>query len=308
MPKLDKLKRIDDLREIWKHEAQDFSKWLAEEENLKELSDAIGISIVLNERESSVGSFSVDLFATEEGSGRKVVIENQLADTDHDHLGKIITYAAGKSADFIIWIVKKARDEHRQAIEWLNQRTDENIGFFLIEIELWKIGDSLPAPKFNVVEKPNDWAKTMKAVEGLSETQRLQYEFWQAFNEYAYNKIEFSSQFSKRKPQPQHWHDLSLGNSEYHLCLTANTQKKQLGVDIYIDDNKDLFEKFKMQSTEIVKFLGMQVEWREAKKACRIISLTNGDIKKSTDSWESYFDWFCNAAIKYKEMSKKFDI
>lgn len=130
MPQLEKLQKIDDLRLIWKHEARDFSKWLAQEENLKELSAAIGISIELDELESAVGSFSVDLFAAEEGTSRKIIIENQLGDTDHDHLGKVITYAAGKSADVIIWIVKRARDEHRQAIEWLNQRTDENVGFF----------------------------------------------------------------------------------------------------------------------------------------------------------------------------------
>ena len=166
MTALGKIEKIEDLRTIWKHEAHDFSKWLAQEENLALLSKAIGIDMVLKETESSVGSFSVDLFASEEGTGRKIIIENQLEDTDHDHLGKIITYASGKGAEVIVWIVKRARDEHRQAIEWLNQHTDENIGFFLVEIELWRINDSLPAPKFTIIEKPNDWAKTMKVVEG----------------------------------------------------------------------------------------------------------------------------------------------
>lgn len=112
--------------------------------------------------ESNVGDFSVDLYATEEGTGRKIIIENQLEETNHDHLGKIITYASGKDAEVIIWIVKKARDEHRKAIEWLNQHTDENAAFFLIEIELWKINDSEPAPKFSIIERPNDWAMAMK--------------------------------------------------------------------------------------------------------------------------------------------------
>ena len=120
--------------------------------------------MVLEETESAVGSFNVDIFAAEEGgTGRKIIIENQLEETNHDHLGKIITYASGKGAEVVIWIVKRARDEHKQAVEWLNQHTDKNIGFFLLEIELWKINDSLPAPKFNVVERPNDWAKTMLA-------------------------------------------------------------------------------------------------------------------------------------------------
>ena len=114
--KLGKLEQITDLRSIWKHEANDFTPWLAKEENLAALSDAIGIELVLEEQESNVGDFSVDLFATEEGTGRKVVIENQLEETNHDHLGKIITYASGKDAEVIIWIVRKARDEHKKAI------------------------------------------------------------------------------------------------------------------------------------------------------------------------------------------------
>lgn len=308
MPQLEKLQKIDDLRLIWKHEARDFSKWLAQEENLKELSAAIGISIELDELESAVGSFSVDLFATEEGTSRKIIIENQLGDTDHDHLGKVITYAAGKSADVIIWIVKRARDEHRQAIEWLNQRTDENVGFFLIEIELWKIGNSLPAPKFNVVEKPNDWTKALKAAEGLSDTKKLQYEFWQAFSEYAFQKPEFNTQFSRRKAQPQHWYDLSVGSSEYHISLTANTQKKKLGVEIYINNNKELYAKLLLSKVQIEQFLSMKLEWREADKACRMLMLCDGDIKAGAVEWSAHFYWFCATALQFKEMINKFDV
>ena len=151
---LGKMKRIHDLRSVWPHEANDFTKWLAQEANLAELGNNIGIDIDLEERESSVGSFNVDIYAVESGTGRRIIIENQLEDTNHDHLGKLITYASGKGAEVIVWIVKRARDEHRQAIEWLNRHTDSNIGFFLVEIELWQIDDSLLAPKFNVVEKP----------------------------------------------------------------------------------------------------------------------------------------------------------
>ena len=308
MSDLAKLTQITDLREIWKHEARDFSKWLSKEENLKELSDAIGIEIILSELESSVGSFSVDIFATEDGTGRKIIIENQLADTDHDHLGKVITYAAGKNADLIIWIVKRARDEHRQAVEWLNRRTDEDIGFFLIEIELWKIGDSLPAPRFSVVEKPNDWAKAMKVAEGLSETKKLQLEFWQTFVDYAFEKQEFIKEFSRRKAQPQHWYDMSIGSSDYHIGLTVNTQKKRLGVEIYISDNKELYVKLGSQKAAIEDFLGMQTEWREAAKACRIITLRDGDIKHDKSTWTPMFDWLIETAIKFKEMAKTFNI
>ena len=306
MASLGKIIKIEDLRTIWKHEARDFSKWLAQEENLALLSETIGIDLVLKETESSVGKFSVDLFATEEGTGRKIIIENQLEDTNHDHLGKIITYASGKGADVVVWIVKHARDEHRQAIEWLNQHTDENIGFFLLEIELWKINDSIPAPKFNIVEKPNDWAKTMKAVEGLSEHQKMQLDFWQSFVDYAYQKEDFKKNFTARKAQPQHWYSVSVGSSSYHISFTVNSQKKLMGAEIYINDDKHAYEQFKNHAKEIETELATEVVWREASKDCRILVLRNGDIKKGCEYWNDFFDWFCEMGIKLKGITSKY--
>ena len=302
------IKKIDDLRSVWPHEAHDFSKWLAKEENLTLLSDTIGIDIVLEELESAVGGFNVDLYATEEGTGRKIIIENQLEDTNHDHLGKIITYASGKGAEVIVWIVKRARDEHRQAVEWLNQHTDSNIGIFLLEIELWQINDSPYAPKFNIVERPNDWAKSVKAVEGISDTKKLQLEFWQAFTEYAFAKKDFSQRFKARKAAPQHWYDLSLGKSAYHLGFTVNTQKKRIGAEIYIDDDKELFNRFKESQADIEAIFGSKLEWREASKACRILALAPGDIKKGTEHWPSMFDWYIEAAEKMLTITQKFDV
>ena len=306
MPNLGTIRKITDLRTIWPHEAHDFTKWLAKEENLAALSDAIGIDIVLTETESSVGSFNVDIFATEEGTSRKIIIENQLEDTNHDHLGKIITYASGKGAEIIVWIVKRARDEHRQAVEWLNQHTDENIGFFLVEIELWAIDDSLPAPKFNVIERPNDWAKTMKAVEGLSETKKLQLEFWSAFTDYASHNPAIQQHFKKRKPQAQHWYSQSVGSALYEVNFLVNSQKKNIGADIYIWNNKELFEHFRKHRQEIEQELGFKAEWIEATKACRILVSHNGDIKK-TESWPHLFDWFCTILPKLKAVAKKYE-
>ena len=306
MATLGKIERIDDLRTIWQHEARDFTKWLAQEENLALLSDTIGIDIVLEERESAVGDFNVDLYATEEGSGRKIIIENQLEDTNHDHLGKIITYASGKGAEVIIWIVKHARDEHKQAIEWLNQHTDENVGFFLVEIELWRINDSLPAPKFNIIEKPNDWAKTMKVVDSLSAHQKMQLEFWQAFADYAYKREDFKKNFSQRKAQPQHWYSVSVGSSIYHISFTINTQKKKIGSEIYFSNDKDMFERFKAHTDEIEQELGVKAEWRTATKDCRILILNDGDAKKGPDAWKAYFDWFCDMGIKLRKIALKY--
>ncbi len=203
--KLSKLEKVD-LREVWKHEAINFTNWLAESENLESLSDEIGIDISLIQTEASVGNFNVDILAEEENTGRKIVIENQLESTDHDHLGKIITYASGFDAEIIIWIVKSVRDEHKQAIDWLNEHTDSNINFFSIQMEVWKIGESPYAPKFHVIAQPNDWAKTVKKATSqneYSDTKLLQLQFWDKFKEFAVDK---NAKIKLRKAYPQHWY------------------------------------------------------------------------------------------------------
>ena len=295
------MKRITDLRTVWPHEANDFTKWLAEEANLEELGNAVGIDIDLEERESTVGNFSVDLYAIESGSGRKIIIENQLEDTNHDHLGKLITYASGKGAEVVIWVVKRARDEHRQAIEWLNQHTDSNIGFFLVEIELWQINDSLLAPKFNVVERPNDWAKTMKSIEGMSETDRLKLEFWQTFNDQLGANPDFVKEFNTRKPQPCHWYDLSLGTSSYYLSLNINTQKKKIDTGIYIPNDKELFHKFKQHEAEFDNALGASVVFRDAGKSSRILLYKSINVKDRT-KWPEAINWLFEMSLKFKRV------
>ena len=162
MEQLEVLTEVQDLRKVWPHEALDFTPWLAKDENIAILGNEIGMEIAVDGTESAVGDFSVDIIATDIATGQKVIIENQLEDTNHDHLGKLITYAAGKEARTIIWVVKHAREEHRAAIEWLNNHTDDDIGFFLCEIHLYKVGSSNPAVKFSVIEKPNDWIKSVK--------------------------------------------------------------------------------------------------------------------------------------------------
>ena len=305
MNKLGKLEKVN-LRDIWPNEEYDFSVWLSKEENLKELGNTIGIDIVLEERESAVGKYSVDIYGKEEGTDRKVVIENQLEDSNHDHLGKIITYASGKDAKTVIWIVKRARDEHRQAIEWLNTHTDEEVGFFLLEIEVWKIGDSLAAPKFNVASKPNDWGKTQKASNNLGKAQKLQGEFWQAFSEYGASDENYSKEFNKRKALPQHWYDLPMGSSEYHISLTCATQRNEIGIEVYIDNNKDIYDIFYENKEILEERTDLKYKWQrlEGKKASRIKSIKKCNIENQ-EEWEEAFKWFCdNALIIKKEFNK----
>ena len=302
MNKLGKLEKVN-LREIWKNEEYDFSVWLSKEENLKELSDTIGINnIILEERESPVGRYSADIYGKEEGTERKVVIENQLEDSNHDHLGKIITYASGKEAKTIVWIVKRARDEHRQAIEWLNAHTDEDVGFFLLEIEAWRIGNSLVAPKFNIVSRPNDWGKTQKVSNKLGKGAKLQGEFWQAFSEYGASNEKYSREFNKRKALPQHWYDLPMGSSEYHISLTCTIQKNEIGIEVYIDNNKDIYDLFYQNKDEIEKKTGLRFKWQrlDNKKASRIKTVKHCIIEDQQE-WDEAFEWLCNQALVIKK-------
>ncbi len=168
--------------------------WLAD--NIDLLADAVDLEITVDETESSVGDFNVDIYASETGRERKIIIENQLEDTNHDHLGKLITYASGKSADIIIWVVRHAREEHIAAIEWLNANTNDKIAFFRCEIKLYKIGNSEPAVKFEVIERPNNWAKEIKKTDNNSPGQQKRLEYWTAFNDYVSHKPEYTRQFA----------------------------------------------------------------------------------------------------------------
>jgi len=300
---LSKIEKVE-LREIWKHEATDFTNWLAKKENLDLLSDEIGIDISLIQTEASVGKFNVDILAEEENTGKKIIIENQLETTDHDHLGKIITYASGYDAEIIIWIVKNVRDEHKQAIDWLNEHTDEKVNLFAIQMELWRIANSPCAPKFQIIAKPNDWAKAIKKVSGtsseLSDTKMTQLEFWTKFKEYAQ---EQGGKIRLRKPYPQHWYDVSFGFSTAHIALTVNSQSNQKGCEIYIPDSKQLFHCLYENKEEVEKELECQIQWEElpGKKASRIRLLEDADLS-NTESWADIHQWLLINTIKFQKI------
>ncbi len=302
---LGKLQKVD-LRKAWKHEALDFTNWLAKDENLGLLSDEIGIGLQIIQTEASVGKFNVDILAEEENTGRKVVIENQLETTDHSHLGQVITYASGYDAEIIIWIVKDVRDEHKQAIDWLNEHTDEKINFFAIKMELWQIGNSPFAPKFQIISKPNDWAKAIKKSTGqsaLTDTKLLQLDFWNKFKEYAQSN---NSKLRLRKAYPQHWYDISFGSSEAHISLTINSQSNQIACEVYIPNSKDLFYELEKQKDKIEQELDMKLEWMalEGKKASRIKISSEADINDS-EKWNEYFEWLENTASKFQKVFLK---
>ena len=305
MTNLGTLKEITDLRSIWPHEALNFTPWVAE--NVDLLADAVGLDITVDETESSVGDFNVDIYASETGTDRKIIIENQLEDTDHDHIGKLITYASGKGADVVIWVVKHAREEHKAAVEWLNNHTDDKIGFFLCEIKLFQIGDSQIAPAFTVVERPNDWTKEIRKTASANSTQQQRLEYWQAFNDYAFSDANFSRIFNKRKPTTDHWMDFSIGSSACHIAVSQIQKRKAVDVELYINDDKELFKSLFAHKDEIEKNMEMELEWKELpeRKASRILIEKTVDLDDRA-TWPEQFDYIMDTCIKMKRAFKRY--
>ena len=311
MMELGIMRKIDDLRSVWSHEALEFTPWLAKAENMRLLSETIGLDIEVEETESSVDTFSADIVGIDTNTGRKVIIENQLEDSNHTHLGQIITYAAGKSATTIIWIVKHARDAHRAAIEWLNNHSDEDINFFLIEIELWQINDSLLAPKFNVVEEPNNWTKEIKktTIDSNSSTMQARLDFWTKFTDIAFADADYKKEFRPRKPSTDHWYSMSVGIPGCHLSILYLVQRNEIVIEFYITSDKTLFDHFFSQKDNIEKIVGYELDWRKIpdKKASRILLTKQFDL--SDDSLlKEEIDWIKEYSLKVKRAFKKYHI
>lgn len=303
---LGKLNKVEDLRTVWPNEASDFTNWLAEEENLEMLANEIGIDIELISTEAKTGTFSTDILANEVNTDKKIVIENQLEATNHDHLGKIITYASGHDAQTIIWVVKNVREEHRRAVDWLNEHTDDEINIFLCKIELWKIDDSKSAPKFQIISSPNNWAKAIKKGETkeLSSTQKLQLNYW---TELSGHLKENSNILRAVTPRPQHWYNLAIGSSLAHITLTINTQTKEVLTQLWIADNKELFDHLYKQGPEIENEIGEKLDWNKNDEIKRsTILLTKSVDITNQETWQEAIEWQVKNAEKfYSAFSKR---
>jgi len=206
--KLGKLEKVE-LRELWKGEATDFTPWLSEAENIELLSDCIGIELEVICQEKNVGPFRADILCKDTLTSHYVLIENQLEKTDHSHLGQIITYAAGLDAVCIVWISKEFTEEHRAAIDWLNKISDDGIDFFGVVIQAFKIGDSKPAPMFDIVAKPNDWSKSIRTgleSKELTDTDNLKIEYWTGLKNFLENS---GSMLKTQKPSHNHWYSFA---------------------------------------------------------------------------------------------------
>lgn len=296
-----KLARISKVnpREVWKHEALDFTQWLAKEENISVLCEELEINLENVKPEAAAGRYNVDLVADDIDTKRKVIIENQLEPTDHKHLGQLLTYASAYDASIIIWVVTDYTEEHRQAIDWFNRNISENISFFLVQIEVYKIGDSDPAPKFNIICEPNNWGKAVKksgSGDAVSATKLLQMEFWEGLKAYASSrstKVSFS-----HAPQPKHWFNISMGTSRCHIAITLNTQKSYIGCEIYIRNDKAIFDTFHQNKDEIEAAIGSELEWMELPDATASrILVTLKTNPKDRKSWNDSFEW-CTRTVE----------
>lgn len=269
---LGRLENVD-VRQIWNHEAHDFTPWLAREENLAQLGDAIGIEMELEGTERDVGPFNADILCRDTVDDSKIVIENQLERTDHGHLGQLLMYAAGLDAVTVVWIARRFREPHRAALDWLNDVTREGIRFFGIEIELWQIGESPAAPKFNLVSKPNDWSKTVSRAGNrqgeLTETKKLNLEYWRALADYL---DEHGERVTPRSPSPRNYSDFAVGRSGCNLSAVVNTQEPFVQVHLWISGTEEAEAIFRLLEEErraIEDEIGESLDWqaRPSKKS-----------------------------------------
>jgi len=259
---LGRLERVD-LREVWTGEASGFTPWLASEENLALLGKTISVDLELGAIEKWVGPFRADIVCKDTATGAWVLIENQLERTDHTHLGQLLTYAAGLKAVTIVWIAQHFTEEHRAALDWLNEVTHESVNFFGLEIEIWRIGDSARAPKFNVVCQPNEWIKSTTAIATEpSTTQQLYAEWYSGLMDYI---EEHNTLVTRVKPAARYWANFGVGRSAFSLQSLLSLKNRRLGVNLSIFDpnSKPHFHLLRLQQTQIEAEAGQSLEWRE---------------------------------------------
>ena len=293
-------------REKWKHEALDFTPWLVQ--HINELNTALGLELEVENTEVPVGPYSADILAKDIGTNKYVVIENQIEKTNHDHLGKLITYASVLDASTVIWIATNFTEEHQKALDWLNDHTNEEISFYGVQLELWQIEDSKPALRFNIVSKPNQavrQAEKIKSGENLSDTKKFQLSFWNTFREKLAktNKIP-----SLQTPRPQYWFDVTLGKSNIHISNTCNTWDNIVGVRIYIYNKiaEEMYLFLYSRKDEIEERIGKQLSWDpNPDTRDKIIALYHKTDFNNQEKIDEAINWMVDVTIKFREVFSK---
>jgi hypothetical protein len=303
---LGRLQRVP-LREVWLNESTHFTPWLARPENLQLLGETLKLELEVDSQEKAVGPFRADILCKESTSDTWVLVENQLERTDHSHLGQLLTYAAGLNAVVLVWIAERFTDEHRAALDWLNELGNERLRCFGLEIELWRIGASPVAPKFNVVSEPNDWSRTGASVAEqvaagtLTETKQLQLEYW---TELAKLLGSSGSSLRPQKPLPQNWTNFALGRSGIHLAAVASTFSAERGpyddlgeirAEVYTDHpthSRAYFAALASHKGAIEESLGEPLNWDDTpgRRAQKIFFRRGADIRNRPD-WPAQHEW-----------------
>ena len=296
------------LRDFWPTEDTDFTPWVAD--NLPLLGGAIGLELELEASEVPIGPYSADIVCRSVPDGHHVVIENQLERTDHDHLGKLLTYAAGLSdVSTVVWIAREFTEQHRAALDWLNRSTAEDVRFFGIEIEVWRIGDSLPAPRFTLVSEPNEWSKSTPQP-GLTPGQETQLAYWTAFL-----KTRVGSAFDKgiaRKPQPQSSMAFALGRTDIGLSAVAAKgdpygvkMEDHIRVEIVTRgaNGEAIYDQIEPKREEIESKLGTGLTWARPVdgRQSRIYLSKDADVT-DRDDWPDQHRWLLDWLQKFDDV------
>ncbi len=301
---LGEIKHVDP-RTVWAHEERDFTPWLYG--NLGKLGEALGLELEAEEREADVGDFAVDIIARDLGTGRLVVIENQLEATDHTHLGQLLTYAAGREAGVVVWVSPEFRDEHREALDWLNREGGEGRPeFFGVKLEVLQIDSSNPAVNFRPVSFPNDWTRDVnqKASGDVSERRQKYQSFFQALIE----SLRERKWTNAKKGQPQSWYSFSSGVKGY-IYAVAFAAGKRFRVELYIDlqdvaATKAAFDRLYEQKEAIEGEFGAPLSWEklDTRRACRVAYYHDGSIDDPAEALASYRAWAIENMLKLSKV------
>ena len=301
---LGKIERVD-VREVWADEASDFTPWLAN--NLDRLGDELGMELELVQTEAPVGNYYLDILARNVNGGDMVAIENQIAGTDHTHLGQLMTYAAGHDAGVVIWVATKFRDEHRAALDWLNERSAASLDFFGVEIEAIKIGDSLPAPLFRLAVVPNAWSKQVRSsptASGLTERQQQYVEFWRPLLE----NLNAEHGWNVRTHNRDSWFEVRSEVRHFRRTMRfANNRKAQVQIRIDSGDkdwNETAFDLLERRRDDIEAEMGEEMVWdrNERARVSHISVERDGTINDSEEDLKEIRRWMISNVEKITDV------
>ncbi|MFO0662989.1 MAG: DUF4268 domain-containing protein [Polyangiaceae bacterium] len=304
MADLGKLERVD-VRKVWTHEAHDFTPWLAD--HIDELGELLGFELEVVQREHAIGDFSLDILARDLGRDCLVAIENQLEATDHSHLGQLLTYAAGTEARTAVWVVPEFREEHRQALDWLNRGLEGSVEFFGVVVELLKVDDSKPAINMRLVAAPNNWSKVKRSeVTGEVTSKMAAYQnFFQVLIDELRDKHKFTN---AKAGQPQNWFNFASGTGGFTYGVSF-TNDGRVRAEVFVDlkdreANVAALTRLRDLRADIEREIGEPLEWDslEGRRGCRIAAHRPGRIDDPADQLEEYRRWAVDRLLNLKKV------